>query len=89
MGTLSQLYRHSLSLLTDLYELTMAYGLEARHGRSAGGVQSTFRHNPFDSGFSISCGLHDVIDYLQHLRFDAEDTKYLASLTGNDGKPLF
>ena len=26
MSTLSKLYRHSLSLLTDLYQLTMAYG---------------------------------------------------------------
>ncbi len=26
MGVQSQLYRHSLALLTDLYQLTMAYG---------------------------------------------------------------
>ena len=26
MGTLATIYRHSLALLTDLYQLTMAYG---------------------------------------------------------------
>src|SRR4051812_32123021 len=90
MRTLSQLYRHSLALLTDLYELTMAYGYWKLGMADRQAVFNlTFRHNPFDSGFSISCGLHDVIDYLQHLRFDAEDAEYLASLRGNDGKPLF
>src|SRR5690348_10681326 len=90
MATLSHLYRHSLALLTDLYELTMAYGYWKLGMADRQAVFNlTFRHNPFDSGFSISCGLHDVIDFLQHLRFDSQDVEYLASLTGNDGKPLF
>ena len=90
MATLSDLYRHSLALLTDLYELTMAYGYWKLGMADREAVFSlTFRKNPFDSGFAIACGLHDVIDYLRHFRFDESDTEYLATLTGSDGKPLF
>src|SRR5438270_12658002 len=90
MATLSNLYRHSLALLTDLYELTMAYGYWKLGMADREAVFSlTFRKNPFDSGFAIACGLHDVIDYLRHFRFDEADTQYLATLTGNDNKPLF
>jgi nicotinate phosphoribosyltransferase len=48
-----------------------------------------FRTNPFKGGFTISCGLEYVIDYLEHFKIDRTDSEYLASLTGNDGKPLF
>jgi nicotinate phosphoribosyltransferase len=90
MGTLSRLYRHSLSLLTDLYELTMAYGYWKLGMADRESVFSlSFRENPFHSGFAVACGLHDVIDYLQNLRFDADDCEYLGSIPGNDGKPLF
>jgi nicotinate phosphoribosyltransferase len=90
MANLSDLYRHSLALLTDLYELTMAYGYWKLGMADREAVFSlTFRKNPFDSGFAIACGLHDVIDYLRHFRFDEADTQYLATLTGSDGKPLF
>jgi len=90
MATLSDLYRHSLALLTDLYELTMAYGYWKLGMADREAVFSlTFRKNPFDSGFAIACGLHDVIDFLRHFRFDDADTQYLATLTGSDGKPLF
>lgn len=90
MSTLRQIYRHSLALLTDLYELTMAYGYwKLGLGEREAVFCLSYRNNPFDGGFSIACGLHDVIDFLQSLRFSQEDTDYLASLTGADGKPLF
>src|SRR5205085_1581245 len=49
----------------------------------------SFRKHPFNSGFTIACGLHAVIDYLRSLRFDDSDVQYLGGLTGNDGRPLF
>lgn len=83
-------YNQSLALLTDLYQLTMAYGYWK------GGVDGkeavfhlTFRKHPFQGGFTIACGLQYVIDYLEHFQFDTTDVDYLASLKGNDGKPLF
>ena len=85
-----QLYRQSLALLTDLYQLTMAYGYWklGRADREAV-FHLQFRKQPFGGGYSIACGLHDAIDYLRRLHFDAADLEYLARLTGNDGKPLF
>src|SRR5436190_11212044 len=87
---LRDLYRHSLVLLTDLYQLTMAYGYW-RLGRAdqRAVFQLYFRKNPFGGGYSIAAGLAEVIDYLDALRFDGEDLAYLKTLTGNDNKPLF
>src|SRR5205085_11044015 len=49
----------------------------------------TFRRNPFGGGYSVACGLHYLIDYVESLRFEEGDLTYLASLKGNDGKALF
>ncbi len=87
---LSQTPDASLSLLTDLYQLTMAYG----YWKSGGAEQEAvfnlyFRKHPFNGGFTISCGLSDVIQYLDAFRFSDDDLHYLQTLTGNDGQPLF
>jgi nicotinate phosphoribosyltransferase len=80
----------SRALLTDLYQLTMA---AAYH---ASGMESTdacfhlfFRTSPFDGGYAIACGLEQVIEHLDGLRFTASDIAYLAAQTGNDGRALF
>ena len=49
----------------------------------------TFRSTPFGGSFAIGCGLASVIQYLDRYTFNAEDIDYLASLTGNDGRPIF
>jgi nicotinate phosphoribosyltransferase len=86
----SELYRPSLALLTDLYQLTMAYGFwkEGLGGREAV-FHLTFRKHPFQGGFSIAAGLAPAMDYLAAFRFEASDLEYLADLPGNDGRPLF
>jgi nicotinate phosphoribosyltransferase len=84
------LYGQSLALLTDLYQLTMAYGYwKLGLAEREACFHLAFRSNPFHAGFSLACGLHDAIDYLTDLRFDESDIAYLASLKGNDGGPLF
>jgi len=86
----SSLYNSSLSLLTDLYQLTMAYGYwKAQLMNKEAVFHLYFRRNPFDSGFSIACGLGSVLDYLDKFCFDESDLAYLSALQGNDGKPLF
>ena len=80
----------SLALLTDLYQLTMAYGYwkQGRHDlRSA--FHLYFRKSPFKGGFTLACGLAEAMDVLAGLRFEADDLAYLGTLTGNDGRPLF
>lgn len=90
MGTPLSLYRSSLALLTDLYQLTMAYGYwkSGMLNREASFYMS-YRHNPFEGGFSIACGLSHVIELVRGFRFDGEDIAYLAELRGNDDAPLF
>jgi nicotinate phosphoribosyltransferase len=86
----ADLYKPSLALLTDLYQLTMAYGYWKRGLAEKEAVFHLFyRKNPFQSGYAIACGLHSAVEYMQRLRFDREDVAYLATLTGNDGLPLF
>jgi nicotinate phosphoribosyltransferase len=70
----------NLTMLTDLYELTMAqsYFNRNRHERVIFDV--FYRKNPFGNGFAIACGIDDVVDYVKELHFDREDIDYLASL---------
>ncbi len=83
-------YNQSLALLTDLYQLTMAYSYwKAGVDGKEAVFHLFFRKNPFRGGFAIACGLEHVVDYLQNLSFDESDIVYLASLKGNDERPLF
>ena len=90
MSVPSEIYRGSLTLLTDLYQLTMAYGYwKSGIARREAVFNLFFRDNPFGGGFAIACGLAWVVDFLEHFRFDDSDLTYLATLRGNDGRPLF
>ncbi len=84
------LYGASLALLTDLYELTMAYGYwKAGMADWWATFHVTFRKNPFHGSYAVACGLHSVIDFVESLHFSEDDLEYLASLRGHDGTPLF
>jgi nicotinate phosphoribosyltransferase len=87
---LEHLYKTSLALLTDLYQITMAYGhwKSGTPGRE-GAFHVQFRDNPFGGGFAIACGLGPALELLRHLRFTPDDAAYLATLRGNDGQALF
>jgi len=78
------------ALLTDLYQLTMAYGYwkSGRAEREAV-FHLFFRKAPFQSGFTIVAGLATAIDFLKSYGFTENDLQFLSSLAGNDGKPLF
>ncbi|NLF79973.1 MAG: nicotinate phosphoribosyltransferase [Clostridia bacterium] len=67
-----------LALLCDYYELTMMNGYYLTGLRD----QITyfdvfFRSVPDRGGYAIFAGLAEVIDYIQNLRFDAEDIDFL------------
>ncbi|MEA2709767.1 MAG: nicotinate phosphoribosyltransferase [Phycisphaerales bacterium] len=80
----------SLALLTDLYQLTMAYGYwKTSMADREACFHVTFRNPPFGGGYAIACGLATAIDYLANLRFSDDDNAYLATLEGADGRPLF
>ncbi|MFW6043458.1 MAG: nicotinate phosphoribosyltransferase [Marinilabiliaceae bacterium] len=90
MNHLNETYKNSMALLTDLYEITMAYGFwkNNMHKQQAA-FNLFFRNNPFNGGFAISCGLDTLIDFLENFRFTESDLSYLSTLKGNDNKPLF
>ena len=52
----------NLTLLTDLYELTMMQGYFKENIKEVVVFDAFFRQNPCDNGFSISAGLEQVID---------------------------
>jgi nicotinate phosphoribosyltransferase len=80
----------SSALLTDLYQLTMAYGYwKAGKDRDEAVFHLYFRENPFDGGYTIAAGLEEAIRYIESLHFQENDLRFLATVTGNDGRPLF
>lgn len=90
MAPLSRIHRHGLTLLTDLYQLTMAYAYWKNDLAEREAVfHLSYRTDPFGGRFTIACGLAGAIDFFRELAFDESDLAYLASLSGNDGKPLF
>lgn len=87
---LAELYKPSLALLTDLYQLTMAYGYwRLRRADQEAVFHLFFRRTPFDGGYSVTAGLAPALEYITAFRFDDADLIYLATLRGNDGQPLF
>jgi nicotinate phosphoribosyltransferase len=80
----------SQALLTDLYELTMAYGYwKSGTANKESVFHLIFRKAPFQSGFTLACGLSAAIEYLREYRFQESDLTYLATVEGRDHKPLF
>lgn len=80
----------NLTLLTDLYQLTMARGYHAlgRHEQPAV-FHLFFRRAPFAGGYAIAAGLQGAVDLIRDFRFEDDDLAYLATIEGNDGQPLF
>ncbi|MHB1341671.1 MAG: nicotinate phosphoribosyltransferase [Coriobacteriia bacterium] len=78
------------AMLTDLYQLTMAYAYW-RSGTAEldACFHVAFRRNPFEGGYAIACGLAQATEYLQAMHFSEGDIAYLRTLTGSDGTPLF
>lgn len=73
--------RQNLTLMTDLYELTMMQGyFKNRDKNDIVIFDAFFRTNPCDGGYAISAGLEQVIHYINNLRFEEEDINYLRSL---------
>ena len=70
----------NLTLLTDLYELTMMQGYFKSHADETVIFDAFYRTNPSGGGYSITAGLEQVIDYIKHLHFSESDISYLRSL---------
>ncbi|MBQ9965124.1 MAG: nicotinate phosphoribosyltransferase, partial [Clostridia bacterium] len=73
--------KRNLTLLMDLYELTMANGLFTSELRDTiTYFDMFFRRVPDNGGYAIMAGIEQLIEYFNNLYFDEEDIKYLRSL---------
>lgn len=70
----------NLTLLTDLYELTMMQGYFREKNPEVVVFDMFYRKNPSGSGYAITCGLEQVIEYIKGLSFSYDDIEYLGSL---------
>lgn len=78
----SEITKRNLALLTDFYELLMMEGYFelAKNNKKKIDIVTFdvfYRNNPFGNGFAVFCGLNEIIDYIENLRFTADDIAYL------------
>lgn len=71
---------NNLTLLTDLYELTMMQGYFKNPTNQTVIFDMFYRTNPCGGGFAIAAGLEQMIDYIENLHFCEDDLNYLRSL---------
>lgn len=77
-------------LLTDFYQLTMAYGYwQLNMHEQEAAFHFLFRKNPFKGNYAVHCGLANVVDFLKSWRFKEDDLAYIATLKNSQNKPLF
>lgn len=69
----------NLSLLTDLYELTMMQGYFETGAKEKVVFDLFYRKNPCGGAYAICCGLEQAIDYIKELQFTEDDINYLRS----------
>ena len=70
----------NLTLLTDLYELTMMQGYFKNPSSQTVVFDMFYRTNPCGGAFAICAGLQQMVDYIKNLRFSDKDVEYLRSL---------
>ncbi len=70
---------YNLTLLTDLYELTMMQGYFKNKSNEKVIFDVFYRKNPNDASYAITAGLEQVIDYIDNLSFSDADIDYLRS----------
>lgn len=87
---LPDLYHNSLTLLTDLYQLTMAYAYwKCGIADKVSAFHLFFRNKPFKGDYAIAAGLQMAIEFIENFRFDQTDLDYLSTLKAGDGSELF
>lgn len=87
---LRSLYKDSLALLTDFYQLTMAYAYWKNGLADRESVFHLFyRRKPFGGGFAIAAGLETALGFLRDFHYSASDLSYLEQQRNPEGGPLF
>ena len=71
--------RENLTLLTDLYQLTMAQGYFREQQLGLATFSLFIRSYPPNRGYFVAAGLRDVLEYLEQFSFDNAALDYLAA----------
>lgn len=76
-----QFDKRNISMMMDLYEMTMANAYFARQNEMKRVVFDVFyRKNPDKGGFAIFAGLEQIIEYVENMHFDSDDIEYFRSM---------
>lgn len=80
-GKMAVYDKRNISMMMDLYEMTMANGyFHDVHEDSKVTFDVFYRNNPDAGGFSIFAGLEQIVEYIEDLHFGEEDIAYFRSL---------
>lgn len=75
--------RPNLTMLVDFYEFTMSQTyFDTKDKDTKAYFDVFFRSHQFNSGYTISSGLEEIIDFVRNFHFTSADINYLRS-TGN------
>ena len=78
---MTQFDKRNISMMMDLYEMTMANGYFANQQKTQKVVFDVFyRKNPDQGGYAVFAGLEQVVEYAENLQFDSADIDYFRSL---------
>ncbi len=81
---------YSPCLLTDFYQLSMAYGYwKAGIDMHEAVFHMHFRRPPFNGSLAIAAGLENVIQILENYKFSDEDLNFLGQMEDEQGELCF
>ena len=72
--------KRNLTLLTDLYQLTMMNGYLKENRKNEIAIFDIFFRQNGMITYSLACGLEQACDYILNLKFGEEEINYLKSL---------
>lgn len=81
---------YSSCLLTDFYQLTMAYGYwKSKISEREAVFHMHFRRPPFNGGIAVAAGLENVIEIMKNYRFCDDDLEFLKTVKNENQERLF
>ena len=78
---MTQFDKRNISMVMDLYEMTMANGyFRCGDINKRVAFDVFYRRNPDGGGFAIFAGLEQIIEYVENMHFDENDVEYFRAL---------
>lgn len=78
---MTQFDKRNISMMTDLYEMTMAHGyFLGNNEKDRVAFDVFYRKNPDNGGYAVFAGLEQILETVENMHFEKEDIAYLRSL---------